>query len=539
MINNDVRYSTNHVTKLIPLLFIFLLSPKITDGALYSHGFGFADKKIDWPTWDRGSEKIDLDTSIPLLGDGKLSSVWINSFGSISYRQIVDPRIEKLLDNIAISPYFSKSREGAIGAVYYRQTTSDSILFQEIADDISSSIILPPTQQNNDIVTSEFIPTYALIVTWSNIASVEDQTLFNSFQLILTTNGVQSFAIFNYEDPLSWNSAAGKFAGAGIFVAKDAESFCSYEIPGSRTEQVSGYSSGLAKFVLSISEPLRCDIFTFQSACPDNLEASEWGSTSPYFSISGSSWDVYALHTCNQGFHITPGVTSERIDCVYQPDYYDSAWDKYPEKCLDLNATKIFDVTLKVSKVGNDTVDSIPDPLTWSPYQYEEIKTPIESAIKRILNLTDVIITVTNITSDTGIPGARTQTDVTLAVEVRVHVPPYIHKKITPDKITDIILTNIELKNETGGITFEPTVLVTEETDPCLQGCICRFKPEPKVCPRGKIPQIKPDSCCGGCNGKPYSSTIKACCNNQHIYDPTKAKCCNGRVRKGAAGPCP
>nr|XP_039258153.1 uncharacterized protein LOC120334723 [Styela clava]XP_039258154.1 uncharacterized protein LOC120334723 [Styela clava] len=537
MINNDFRYSTNHIQRLIPLLFILFVT-RVTEGALYSHGFGFADNKINWPKWDLGSEQIELDTSIPLLGDGKLSSVWVNSFGSLTFRQLIDPRIEKLLDNIALAPYFIRSREGAIGAVYYRQTTKDSILFQQIADDISSSIILPSSQQN-DFVTSDFIPTYALIVTWSNVASVEDQTLLNSFQIILTTDGIQSYAIFNYEDPLTWSSAGGKFAGAGIYVAKDAESFCSYELPSSQTEEVLDYSAGLGKYVFLISEPLRCDASTFQSACPNNLQASDWGSTEPYFSIAGTSWDVYGLHTCNQGFHIRPGVNSERIDCVYQSDYYTSDWDKAPEKCLDLNATKTFDITVKVSKIGNDSIKTIGEPQTWTPDEYNELKTPIENAIKRILNLTDVIITVTNITSDTGIPGARTQTDVTLSVDVRVHIPPYIHKKITPDEITNIILTNIELKGEVGGITFVPTVLVTEETDPCLQGCICRFKPEPKVCPRGKIPQIKPDSCCGGCNGKPYSSTIKACCNNLLIYDPTKAKCCNGRVRKGATGPCP
>lgn len=56
---------------------------------------------------------------------------------------------------------------------------------------------------------------------------------------MLTSDGSRSFALYNYADPIMWTSANGKYAAAGIYIATDTKSMCSYALQFSQTEEVS------------------------------------------------------------------------------------------------------------------------------------------------------------------------------------------------------------------------------------------------------------------------------------------------------------
>lgn len=76
------------------------------------------------------------------------------------------------------------------------------------------------------------------------------------------------------------------------------------------------------------------ELFLPESDCNSELPTGEWGFSDPYFSITDDSWDVYALFRCKAGLFIRKDVSIERIDCIFEPDYYMSSWGKDPSKCI-------------------------------------------------------------------------------------------------------------------------------------------------------------------------------------------------------------
>lgn len=67
-------------------------------------------------------------------------------------------------------------------------------------------------------------------------------------------------------------------------------------------------------------------------------EESRWGSTQFYFEHNidpNNNWQFYALFTCDEGFHLSEGVRSEKMTCKYDADYYDSSWTQGSNaKCI-------------------------------------------------------------------------------------------------------------------------------------------------------------------------------------------------------------
>lgn len=75
MVSNGRENVSSTLSLAIHILLFF--SP-IIKGELYPYGIENGDTKVALDEWKLGSQKIDLTTSLRLLGDGRLSSVWVS-----------------------------------------------------------------------------------------------------------------------------------------------------------------------------------------------------------------------------------------------------------------------------------------------------------------------------------------------------------------------------------------------------------------------------------------------------------------------------
>ena len=90
----------------------------------------------------------------------------INSFGSISLNATTSEEITKIQENVIMAPFFSRSQQGSVGAIYYKQIQDNDDVSQAISRDVSIF--------KGDGVA--FSPTFSLIVTWDRVASPNDLT---------------------------------------------------------------------------------------------------------------------------------------------------------------------------------------------------------------------------------------------------------------------------------------------------------------------------------------------------------------------------
>ena len=90
-------------------------------------------------------------------------------------------------------------------------------------------------------------------------------TLFqlNTFQLILTTNSVRTYLIFNY-GPLTWATSMGRYAVAGVYASGNEMYRCSQLLVGNSTARIlqlsetSNIISARGRFVVDGTNPLNC-----------------------------------------------------------------------------------------------------------------------------------------------------------------------------------------------------------------------------------------------------------------------------------------
>merc|ERR1712136_649048 len=168
------------------------------------------DIYLSFADWALGSIKVDLQQEIsPLLGSQGIKSIWINSFGSVSYSEMPGVgNLKEATDNVILAPFMVES---ASGEVWYRQISVEDIgTLSMITDDI-----------NNDEPV-----TFAIIITWANLKSTITEEI-NSAQLVIATTSSKTFVLFNYNEPISWTSAAARGSGeyhaaAGIFATGEA-----------------------------------------------------------------------------------------------------------------------------------------------------------------------------------------------------------------------------------------------------------------------------------------------------------------------------
>ncbi|KAK6999593.1 nidogen-2, partial [Biomphalaria glabrata] len=116
-----------------------------------------------------------------------------------------------------------------IGRIYYR-STNDSALIERATADV----------QTYFSGFESFTPTYLFIVTWYQVGGYKLQSeKTNTFQLVLVTDGKESFAFFHYlENGIAWTKGQGKYQPGQSDVPPqagfdDGEGSNFYTLPGS------------------------------------------------------------------------------------------------------------------------------------------------------------------------------------------------------------------------------------------------------------------------------------------------------------------
>lgn len=468
------------------------------------------------------SVQINLSFPMPFLGPGLVSQLHVSSVGTVSYTTLQKTNLEELTSNVVMTPFMAQVGSG--GNIYYRQTDTDIAVFSQVSSLLADQGVV-------------YNPVLALVVTWENMPSPDDASLVNSYQLVVTTSGEKSYVMMNYEGSLMWTSAGKRMSYAGVFSAGEVGERCGQPLQNSGTDQIwtlaetSTKSTNVGQHIMDITSPLEC--FSFESPCGETPALGRTRNI-PYFENSNENflgWNFYLEITCKTGLSIREGVSSQRLFCRYEPDYYEYAWDMDIKECVDLGATRKFEVSMSGLNLGGlagASMDVIREKLL-----------PEIMKMLRAAGITDVIIQIDELVPQKEFRAGDISDLLAQLWDVKFTVfsPTYANRKLSGGSLMDKLMTVIATSDSE--MLSSAGVSVAEKTDKCLQDCICYIREKSgKNChKRGKVSALKPDACCGGCNGKSYASSKKVCCAGKHIYDPSRSVCCDGRVKRGTSCP--
>ncbi|XP_077865051.1 uncharacterized protein LOC144350857 [Saccoglossus kowalevskii] len=181
---------------------------------MYPYGPKF-DDKANVINDDGSSGEIPLSISFPFYGTSH-TSLWVNTNGDISFIKEVSeftPLPFPLGDDwLLVTPYWADIDTKRGGNVFWRETTDPRIVARAARDIAQAD---PCALLDSEI-------DWVFVATWDNAAffdAFEDHSraLRNTFQVVLTSNGHQSFAIFNYVN-IEWTtgmSSGGDEYGLG------------------------------------------------------------------------------------------------------------------------------------------------------------------------------------------------------------------------------------------------------------------------------------------------------------------------------------
>uniref|UniRef100_A0A914X5Q1 Sushi, nidogen and EGF-like domain-containing protein 1 n=1 Tax=Plectus sambesii TaxID=2011161 RepID=A0A914X5Q1_9BILA len=216
---------------------------KVDVGNLFPFGTENGDEKL--PAFlDSNSPPITLSqVRLPFYGYWH-SSLWVNSNGGISLLQSIQnfaPICESPTSNTRmIAPFWADTDPTLDGAIFYRQSFNQTDL-SKATEEIKIAF--------NNVGNIEL--KWAFVVTWINVTMYGAESLCslnasawprNTFQAIITTDGVKSFAIFYYSN-VTWTTSVGRSGSGGDctglggtpaaagFYAGDGRGF--FTIPGS------------------------------------------------------------------------------------------------------------------------------------------------------------------------------------------------------------------------------------------------------------------------------------------------------------------
>ncbi|XP_061173563.1 fibropellin-1-like [Saccostrea echinata] len=194
----------------------------------YSFGSGAGDSEL--PANDDGSTpSIPIAVSFPFFGS-TYNSIFVNNNGDITFerplRQYTSEPFPINGTHKIIAPFWTDIDTTEGGKLWYRTTTDYNTMGQGTRKICS---LFP------NIGT--FLATWMMIMTWDNVAmyqcsssgSISCQQR-NTFQLVLITDGVHSFAVFNYHK-VTWTKSTQVGFNAG-----DGVNF--FSVPGSMTDTV-------------------------------------------------------------------------------------------------------------------------------------------------------------------------------------------------------------------------------------------------------------------------------------------------------------
>lgn len=208
---------------------------------------------------DGSSPQISLSTSFWFFGQEK-NSLWVNNNGNITF----DGSLYSYTPESFPGPY--EIVAAYWGDVDTRGTGSGLAYYGERTDDGTLTTI--SNQVNTAFSGAGFAATYAFVASWDHVGYYSYHAdMLNTFQIVLATDGGNSYAIFNYlDDGMSWETGdasggSGGFGGteaAAGFDAGDSTNY--YTIPGSFYPGIAnvledGSNTGVAgRWVFRISE---------------------------------------------------------------------------------------------------------------------------------------------------------------------------------------------------------------------------------------------------------------------------------------------
>ena len=202
---------------LATVLCVFLLSPTVGAiplSAFIPFGQSAGDTRLA-ANDDDSSEAITLRT--PFLFFGSIqSTLFVNNNGNITFDALLSqftpfafPSTHKI-----IAPYFADV--DTTGSSDISGDGLDDVYFSERTNPVDLEAISTIINQAFD---GSFRATSAFVATWDHVGYFSANTdLRNTFQVVLATDGVQSFVIFHYLDNgMSWETgdASGGSGGFG------------------------------------------------------------------------------------------------------------------------------------------------------------------------------------------------------------------------------------------------------------------------------------------------------------------------------------
>lgn len=248
---------------------------------------------------------IKISSDFPFFNNS-YDLLWVNTNGLISFnRGIREVESPKFPNNYApcISPYWSDIDISYTGKIYYREI-NDEITLQIIENDV----------QDKFFSFYDYRATWAFVVTWIDVPQFNYNNSFNTFQVVLTSNGTLSFAIFNYEK-LDWvieTAQAGLNGGDKVHF---------FNLPGSFSNSIKNLTS-LSNVGVIGKWMYRTDsLFNFEYGCPsDNIMRLNPSNIS---SLGGENIDITGPCFTQDDF-IFVVIDSDQenpLECVYKNQF--------------------------------------------------------------------------------------------------------------------------------------------------------------------------------------------------------------------------
>ncbi|KAK7103484.1 nidogen-like [Littorina saxatilis] len=186
------------------LLLVVVVVNAVPRQLMYPFGTQPGDKSLP-PSDEWSSDEIGLTIPIVFF-DTPFRAIYVNNNGHVSFDTEIPNYQGDLVLPIGlklIAPFLADIDTRGAGRVFYRETQDENLLQRAAAD-----------VQSHFSGKGGFRPQALFIVTWDSVGYYDRQVdRLNTFQLVLVTDGVSSFAFFHYlDDSMQWVRSQGKLA---------------------------------------------------------------------------------------------------------------------------------------------------------------------------------------------------------------------------------------------------------------------------------------------------------------------------------------
>lgn len=262
---------------------------------------------------------IPLPFSIRLFGDGKFSTLYVNSVGGVSFGA---PILSSRLDFIKIK------------AIIF----SPLLIMPDVPADIQIQYLFNAEERDtlqskfrNRTRSVNFILENVVVVKWNEPTG-------NEYRIYLATGtNERTYLLYDFENITRIEDSYG-FALSGVFAMEDGSVLCPVELEGSGTPQL----RHVPNFHLRVDLPLACSSFNYScntmDDTPDTIQSQLMAEWKGYFfeTFSVTDWTFYRLYMCSSRLTKDDGTIAIKERCEYDPDYYEYSWSQITnsDKCI-------------------------------------------------------------------------------------------------------------------------------------------------------------------------------------------------------------